>query len=91
MPDAPRPSEPLYEFGLSGAMFKVWPTYVEYVSGFGPFKKTTTLPMRTIATVEASSNPMNNKITITTNDGKKHSYSVREPEKARQAILQNMG
>lgn len=72
---------PLYRY----ANFTVWPNRVEYAVGWWIFKKVTILPMKKISSVEASG--MTNKLVITMDDGKTHTYHVMQVQKARDAIL----
>lgn len=75
---------PLYRYGS----FTVWPNRVEYAVGWGPFKNVTTLPIKKISSVEVGG--MTNKLVITMDDGKKHTYHVMNAHKAREAIVSLM-
>lgn len=73
--------EPLYHY----AGFKVWSNRVEYTTGFGPWKKSLVLPIKKISSVDMSA--MTNKLEITMDDGKKHTFHVMQVAKAHEAIL----
>lgn len=65
--------------------FTVWPNRVEVVQGFWIFKKTVVLPIRKISTVKA--HDLREVIEIATDDGTTHMFSVQNPSKARDAIV----
>ena len=62
--------------------------YVEIITGCTPFRRKMKIPFRNIASVEKSQ--YKNQITIHTNDGKKHKYSVGNAAKIQDALLQKL-
>lgn len=75
---------PLYQYGG----FKVWANRVEQTQGCLFMKQTKVFPIRKISSVEAST--ATNKLTLTMDDGKRHTFHVMSVDKARNAILNAM-
>ena len=77
--------DPLHKAGVPGNTITVWPNRVEIAKGFLLTKKTTTIPLKSISSVDV--NRLTGALTITTHDGKRHSLSIFGADKVREAIL----
>jgi hypothetical protein len=85
-------AEPLHQLKRPGVTITVFPGYVEIKKGWWVFGKTTTIPIRKIASVEA--NRGLERLTIVTDGKKKYQFNLGglggAAEGVRQAILQAM-
>lgn len=82
------PEPPRVLSSLPGIKLTLYPNRLEIEQGMLLTKKRESILLRSITDVSVPA--LRNQITITTADGKKHSYTCTHPKEAKEAILANI-
>jgi len=82
------PAEPRVLSSLPGIKLTLYPNRVEIEQGMLLTKKRETILLRSVTDVSVPA--LQNRLTITTSDGKKHTYNCMNAKAAKEAIIANL-